>query len=415
MKGSLKNHLFIFLCLLIAVSKAQVYQEGGHTRHRFAQLNVGLDCSHFPSGAATTYQLNVSGQYAPQKMDGMSQARLIIGGTHFWGKADFFVSIPILQFMNKSIKQEVETGGKFFFTRLKHHRISPFVGAAFLYGGFRSGQGGHFERAQFPLSTGFSFLHGAWMVDFGLSYFWNQSFNYYFEKELWRKIETPALRFSIGIKWMMETTLSAEKDWQSGRTQLLTDTLAKLKRLNGITLAIGPSSAFFTRSSGFIAQERPFLYQHKTVGIFPEFGLGYYFHSPDLQLNLVYRKSKSVKEAFGVQQQLTRRSFGFEAYKFLGDYHGFVPFAGIVVGRERIGFTETDSTMINHALEEKLIRAGIVFGWDIRPNRIQSILLRTNLRWTPNLGISLAGKGKMFLDQLEYDFIQLVIFPGRIF
>jgi|688.fasta_scaffold44745_4 hypothetical protein len=408
-------HLFVFFCLFYAVSNAQVYQGGGHTRHRFAQLNVGLDYSFFPAGSASTFHSDVPGSYTPQKMEGMSQARVLIGGIHFWGKADFFVSIPILQFMNKSIKQEVETGGKFFITRLKHHRVSPFVGAGFLYGGFRSGQGGHFERAQFPLSAGFGFLHGACMLDFGLSYFWNHSFNYYFEKELGREIKTPALRFSIGIKWMMETTLSAEKDWQSGRTQLLTDTLAKLKRLNGITLAIGPSSAFFTRSSPFIAQERPFLYQHKTVGIFPEFGLGYYFHSPDLQLNLVYRKNKSVKEAFGLQQQLTRRSLGFEVYKFLGDYHGFVPFAGLVVGRENIGFTEADSTMIHYALEEKLIRAGIVFGWDIRPNRIQSILLRTNLRWTPGLGISVANKGTMFLDQLEFNFIQVVIFPGRIF
>jgi hypothetical protein len=71
--------------------------------------------------------------------------------------------------------------------------------------------------------------------------------------------------------------------------------------------------------------------------------------------------------------------------------------------------------MIHYALEEKLIRAGIVFGWDIRPNRIQSILLRTNLRWTPGLGISVANKGTMFLDQLEFNFIQVVIFPGRIF
>jgi hypothetical protein len=415
MKRLFINHLFIFFCQLIAVSKAQVYEEGGHTRHRFAQLTVGLDFSHFPSGEAITYQPVATGQFASKKMDAMSQARLVIGGTHFWGKADFFVTIPILQFMNQSIKQEVETGGKFFITRLKHHRLSPFVGAGFQYGGFRSGQGGHFERAQFPFSTGFSFLHGSWMLDFGISYFWNPSFNYYFEKALCRKIETPALRFSLGVKWMMETTLSAEKDWISGKTQLLTDTLAKLKRLNGITLAVGPSSAFFTRPSTFNSSERPFLYQHKTVGVFPEFGLGYYFHTNDWQLNLLFRKNKSEKEAFGIKQQLSRSSLGFEAFKFLGDYHGFVPFAGMVLSREKMNFTEVDANGSTIDLTEERIAPGIVFGWDIRPNRLQAMLLRTNLRWTPNLGISVLGQGKMFLDQLEFNFIQLVVFPGRFF
>lgn len=415
MKRLFINHLFIFFCQLMAVSKAQVYVEGGHTRHRFAQLTVGLDFSHFPLGEAITYQPVATGQFVPKKMDAMSQARLVIGGTHFWGKADFFVSIPFMQFRNKEVKQAVETGGKYYFTRLKNHKISPFVGAGFVYGGFRSGNGGYFERAQFPLSGGLTFLHRRWMMDLGLSYFWDNRFSYYFDQSKSMAMKSPAFRLNFGFKWVLETTLSAEKDWISGKTQLLTDTLAKLKRLNGITLAVGPSSAFFTRPSTFNSNERPFLYQHKTVGVFPEFGLGYYFHTNDWQLNLLFRKNKSEKEAFGIKQQLSRSSLGFEAFKFLGDYHGFVPFVGMVLSREKLNFTEMDANGSTIDLTEERIAPGIVFGWDIRPNRLQAMLLRTNLRWTPNLGIAVLGQGKMFVDQLEFNFIQLVVFPGRFF
>ena len=47
-----------------------------------------------------------------------------------------------------------------------------------------------------------------------------------------------------------------------------------------------------------------------------------------------------------------------------------------------------------------------------RPTRTQSWLLRTNLRWFPRLRVPVPG-GEQTLDQLEFNFIQLVWYPKR--
>jgi len=55
---------------------------------------------------------------------------------------------------------------------------------------------------------------------------------------------------------------------------------------------------------------------------------------------------------------------------------------------------------------------GITFGWDIRPNQLQGFILRTNLRYTPTDNIG--EEGGVSFSQLEFNFIQLVVYPGRI-
>ena len=50
---------------------------------------------------------------------------------------------------------------------------------------------------------------------------------------------------------MLETTLSAEKNWESGRTKEVTDILAERGRLNGLYLGAGISSAFWLNESSF--------------------------------------------------------------------------------------------------------------------------------------------------------------------
>jgi hypothetical protein len=63
--------------LVGTVLEAQPYVEGGQTRHRFAQTTLGTDARVFgPADAITSGSLQ--------------DTRLIIGGTHFWGHADFF-------------------------------------------------------------------------------------------------------------------------------------------------------------------------------------------------------------------------------------------------------------------------------------------------------------------------------------
>jgi len=114
-----------------------------------------------------------------------------------------------------------------------------------------------------------------------------------------------------------------------------------------------------------------------------------------------------------VAQETQRNSIGIEVTKMLGDYHGFVPFVGPIVSFENLNFKESFAGESVHDIEENKAAVGLTFGWDIRPNRIQTWLLRTNLRWYPSLNIEVAPEQLISFNNLEFNFIQLVYYPGR--
>ena len=103
-----------------------------------------------------------------------------------------------------------------------------------------------------------------------------------------------------------------------------------------------------------------------------------------------------------------------EATKSLFDYHGFVPFVGPAMSYEKLSFKESFEGQKVHDLVDNKIAYGITFGWDIRPNRIQSWLLRTNLRWYPNLNLEVDIDNRISFNNIEFNFIQLIIYPSRM-
>ena len=55
----------------------------------------------------------------------------------------------------------------------------------------------------------------------------------------------------------------------------------------------------------------------------------------------------------------------------------------------------------------------IATGWDIRPDLGSPVLLRTNIRWVPRARLPMPGGRTLDLGGVEYDFIQVVVFPER--
>jgi hypothetical protein len=258
-------------------------------------------------------------------------------------------------------------------------------------------------------------MHKKHLIELTTNFLPSRKLDYYIGINEEARISIPGFSMSIGYKMMLDGTLSAEKNWESGHTQWLTDTLSALKRLNGFTVALGISSGIFLRDSEYNTDIAPHLGQHRFSSVFPEFGLGYYFHKPDVQINLAYRNNSSTLEAFGHKQQLKRYATSLEAYKFFSDYHGFALFAGAVLSYEHLRASENTAAGELSTKKNNLIRPGVVFGWDIRPNRIQNWYLRTNLRWIPGIKLDMGGKKFVSFEQLEFNFIQLVVFPGRLF
>jgi hypothetical protein len=98
-----------------------------------------------------------------------------------------------------------------------------------------------------------------------------------------------------------------------------------------------------------------------------------------------------------------------EAYKNLFNWLGFVPFAGVTVSLEHLR-----AEVNNRLYRESKPALGFIFGWDIRVTKTGTNLLRTNLRWIPDLHLDIEGERLMFNhNHLEFNFIQYVHFIGR--
>jgi len=134
-----------------------------------------------------------------------------------------------------------------------------------------------------------------------------------------------------------------------------------------------------------------------------------------MNVNIAFRSYKTSTRAYGTIQNLKRRAFTLETAKYLFDYHGFAPFLGPNLSLENLTFRESYQGNLTHDITESKVSYGLTFGWDIRPNRIQTWLLRTNLRWSPNLGIDVDSERTISFNNIEFNFIQLNIFLNRLY
>ncbi|MES2587653.1 MAG: hypothetical protein V4622_01660 [Bacteroidota bacterium] len=405
-----------YILLMTGISFTQPYVEGGNTRHRFAQLTLGLTNQFYSNANTKTYQSGLGNQFEERKLTNQFQSQFIIGGTHFWGHADFYVTIPIYASSKEGYRSIGETAFKYYPWRIENKKVRPFVGFMTLTSAYKQGNGVNQVRFKYPLVTGLTFNYKHHLIEFTTSYTHNNSTDYFVEMNNQFNIVTPKLMTSISYKYYLETTGSAEKNWESGYTKKLTDTLAKLHRLNGFTLGIAPSASFFLKKSSEHNKELiPYLGQHRMSKVYFEFAAGYYWHRPDLQMNLSYRTVKSNLSAFNYSQYTKREALTLEVYKFIADYHGFATFIGPALSYEELEVKDINQIGLEQKSTYYGLKPGLTFGWDIRPNRIQSWYLRTNLRWFPNLNVNMASGKKVSLDQLEINFIEFVFFPSKFF
>lgn len=415
--------LTVIFLLLTQMVHAQLYVEK-ETRHRFAQITLGVDVQS-GLGGQTRY-IDAEGIMQNLDFDMSPRARIIIGGTHFWGHADFHVAFPVYGRTQKSGEQEiafgsgVETVFKYYPLRIESGKVRPFFGVSLApyvleqYNEnliFENGPEKRFTRL--PLMTGLTFNKGAHLLEASLMYNYDNELDYYISRDVKASVETSPFFLSVAYKYMFDTTVSAEEDWESGRTAKVTDVLAERGDLSNFFVGIGFSSAWWTGSSSYIEDERPFLEQHR-LNVMPDFSLGYYWHKPDLNAALSYRSYHNEQQAYGVAQKASRRALTLEVTKSLGDYHGFVPFIGPALSYESLRAQEVQGSQTVFDESEEKLTYGLTFGWDIRPNRLQWFILRTNLRYFPDLQLDLENGKAISFDNIEFNFIQMVIYPERI-
>jgi len=285
--------LIVIIAGIARLSYSQVYTEK-QTRHRFAQLNLGLDFqSSF--GGSTRY-LDESGNSKSLNLTNSYSPRFLIGGTHFWGHADFYIAIPLFSTTLKRDNQEitvlrgVETVFKYYPIRLEHNKVRPYIGtslAPFYYeqqnNNFNYSSGPELNHTSFPFLAGLTFNSKNHLIEIGLAWNYQNKQDYYISRNQIEIINTPPLYATVSYRYILETTLSAEKDWESGRTKIITDILTKKGRLNGFYAGAGISSAFWLNQSEYNKTTRPYINKYGT-SIMPDFTFGYYLHKPDINL-----------------------------------------------------------------------------------------------------------------------------------
>ena len=398
--------LLLITALALSPAFAQPYIEKGDTRFSFAQMYLGLEPQWFPPEG-----------FLPS---------FIIGGTHFWGHADFYVKFPFLRagatgsdkdgtFIYTFSTGIGETGGYYYPWRLEEGGVRPFIGLSWAVLSYqqerKSEMGPRLIRHRVPLKAGASWLSPYGLLELGGQWIPFTEISYPVRRgatTTFNELNMPSFSVWLAYKYLFDTTIG--NDYEAEQSQAAE--LAGGGKLNSAFIGIGPSAAFPTTSSPYNNEVRPYL-DGPTPAVFPEFGIGYYHYDLDAVVNLAYRFLTLDQSAYGTEQNLERNALTLEAFKFLFDYHGFDPFVGVNIGSEWLRVTEKegDKTVTDERAQRWV--PGLTFGWDIRPTDNEWFYLRTTLRYLFNPGVDIGGK-RMPFDQLEFNFIQFVFYFQRL-
>lgn len=424
----MKNMIIVFLFILSfsATVTAQVFVEK-QTRHRFAQLTLGYERMSSIGGESSFMN---NGQETTFDLPSRTTNRLVIGGTHFWGHADIYLAF--FSFKSKGGVAEtdqyksthssgIETVFKYYPWRIKHNKLRPFIGTGIVpYQYDQNNKTLEFGNARSrglyraPLITGLTFNHKIHLLNLSLFYNYDNKIDYFVSRNQQIEVKTPPLYLSFGYKLFMDTTVGNEKDWESGVTEKETKEWEEKGKLSGFFIGVGPSTGYGMGKSSYNTKNRPYLDSFDAGGIW-DVTAGYFWHQPNLNFNISWRKYRTGGSGFGTTQSVKRNSFAFEISRGLTDFHGFVPFLGPVISYEILNAREVFEEVETFDVQTKKWSYGIVFGWDIRPTHKDWWYLRTNLRYFPNLKINVKDGLDLSAGILEFNFIQLILYPKRMF
>ncbi len=387
-------------------------------RYSFAKSYIGVDLNYFQSLSPSSF-LDAQGQVQSLQRSTFFTPAINIGATHFWGHADFFVSIATAPIPTQkdavanSIGFRAITGMRVFPLPLQEQTIRPYL--SYKFAPIRLNQsnieGENYRKTQVKslLGGGIAYQTDKIYAYAAYEFIPNSDTDIHIARNQQAASAFPSGTFSIGLNYLFESTAGSYQ-----HPSPLLDSLLRQKNTLGLFLGIGPSSSFPLQSSSYITELYSFLDDKSMPNTFPEITLGYHFSKQDFIISANFRPIRQTRNAFSFQQDIRRQSYGLEAYKFLFDYHGFAPFVGAGLLLENVQLTENDRGNTITDERHHLTSPSIVFGWDIRPNRrADTWLLRTNLRYSPLLEIEKDDKS-ISLQHLEFNFIQLVVYPQKI-
>lgn len=413
---------FLLLCAAGTASALPYEDENapeGGGRFRFAQTYIGLEGELVTSGGRASLPGGAS-----EAIPGRALGRFVIGALHFWGHADIFISIDLLEQQiaksaaTHSYTSGVLTGFHVYPWRLESGTVRPFVGASWAPTFYRQkNEGGEalgLSLQRFPLEAGLTMLMGPIAADLGVRWIHPVPATYYVGRGEAGQVTPPPLSFWAGAKWVFDLTVNAEQKEASGELARREAWRKSLGLLSGLGIGAGFSVAFPLAASSWHQREVPFLGETFDGVNHGDFALTLDIPEWRAAASLSWRPISHHTEAFGYEQRIDRNAIALEAMRYLFDFHGFNPFIGVTAGYERLRVRETDRGTSVHDRSADRFAPGLVFGWDILPTSTEAIVLRTNLRWIPGK-FDMPKNTSLSLDTLEFDFIQVIIYPARFF
>lgn len=379
---------------------------------------VGYDMEITPS-TGYSYFRNSSNQLEKISIGNDVVPVISITGMHFWGHAEFFTSFSLDRDKNdnaySSFHRFGSTGGKYFPIRVKEKRLVPFVGMSLSSFSYQQGNGPKIRRLDYPILTGLTYNFKRGAFEMGSNFHFQTNYDYYISKTEVQKFKIPMFSFFVDFKYFFDFSVTSMEKEKSGKLKEQLNQLKEDKALNSWFLAYGPSYSFFTGESTYNSKKRPYLDDYAISNFYHDVAFGYYFFKPDLNFVFSYRAFETELSGYDVKQILNRISFSIEAYKFLMDYHGFVPFVGGILSFEDVQVREYDSGILAFDEEIKGLFPAFIFGWDIRPTRADWWSIRSNIRYFPFNKRDVESGLTINWSQVELNFLQLVLFPNRIY
>ena len=299
--------------------------------------------------------------------------------------------------------------------KLQPKRVSPFAGISFRRIRFSQESAisatdngvPSYGRFIYPVQLGLTYTSQKWHVTASGYYNFQNEFDYFITRTQQGAVQLNPLSFNLSLLRYVDS----DRNMRSAKaTAKINEDYQLLKNENLLStwfIGIGPSAVLQVNRSTYLKENFPFFYDNYSAALLPDLSFGRYFNKLDANLNLTYRTYADKYEGFDSEISTRRHSVGVESVKFLFNYLGFVPFVGPVLSYENLRANVNGMSYV----EDKLA-LGITFGWDIRVTKTGTSLLRTNLRYYPNLHMHIEGE-KMMFDHLEFNFIQWVQFLGR--
>ena len=414
LKSKIGCKLFL---LVFAYVNLDCYAQDWDKRHEFAKSYFGISNYIYPNVEDGKY-LNNIGEISSFERSGFVSPAINIGATHFWGFADFYVSINTSSFkidqdkIDNSFRLGTFTGLRLFPLASKINTVRPYLG--YKFSPFRYKQTNinqeEFKFTQvksvFDIGIGYQLPNFYFTLEYGQVV--DPNFEVYLSRENYKNDKFPKFLLNLGLNYTIETTKSASTELNK-RSNALFSSSNKW----GFFCAAGPSSSFPVGSSTYVTEQYPYLDDKSFPTIFPDIALGYHFSKLDLIIATSFRPISQKRKAFGFEQELSVRSINFESYAFLADYHGFAPYVGIGISNDNITVNAFDDGVAFSELNTNEFNPNFVFGWDIRPSvKGDWWLLRTNLRYYPFSEVKYHGSS-LSLKNIEFNFIQFVFYPQR--